>query len=170
MKKLLLLLLVLGGFNAVAQKVVPLKDNPDAPYLKYKDLPAFDVVDMRTRDTFSTFNIPKGRPILIIYFAPECDHCKKMLDALLPEMDKLKNVDVYMMTFMPLIALEIFNNGYHLEKYPNIKMVGQDYKMFFPPFYGVSNVPDIVLYDKNKKFVKLWPDNVTMDQILAELK
>lgn len=170
MKKLLFLLLILGGFAATAQKTEPLKDNPDAPYLKHKDMPAFDVVDMRTKDTFSTYNIPAGKPTLIIYFAPECDHCRKMLDVLLPQMDRIKNVDVYMMSFMPLIALEIFNRGYQLEKYPNVKMLGQDIKFFFPTFYGVSNVPDVVLYDKNKKFVKLWTNDVTIEQILAELK
>jgi thioredoxin-related protein len=172
MKKFLLLLFILGGLSATAQKqkAEPLKDNKEAPYLKYPDLPAFDAVYLNGKDTFSTYNIPKGKPVLIIYFSPDCDHCKKMFDDLLPQMEKIKNVDVYVMSFMPLVAMRIFNGTYHLERYDNIKFIGQDHKIFFPGFYGISSVPAVVLYDKNKKLAKFWPNEVTMDQVLAETK
>jgi len=172
MKKLLLLLLllVITGFNATAQKTEALKENEDAPYLKYKDLPAFPVLYLNGKDTFSTYNIPKGKPALIIYFSPDCDHCKRMFDAMLPQMDKLKNVNVYVMSFMPTIALQVFNGTYHLDRYPPIKVIGQDFQFFFPTFYGVSSVPNIALYDKDKQFVKLWKIDVTMDDIVEELK
>ena len=174
MRKLLLLLL-LAGPAVFAQENKPKEDtkhksDPNAPYTKYKDLPAFEAVYMNGKDTFNTFNIPKGKPSLIIYFSPDCDHCKKMLDEMLPQFYQLKNVNVYMMTFMPPIALQVFNRAYHLENYEAVKFIGQDFKFFFPTYYGVSSVPDIVLYDKNKRFVKLWPDVATMDEILAEVK
>ncbi|MBL7717891.1 MAG: thioredoxin family protein [Flavipsychrobacter sp.] len=170
MRKLLLLLLVAAGFSAAAQKAEPLKDNPNAPYLKQKTLPAFDVLYLNGKDTFHTKDIPVGKPSVIVYFSPDCDHCKKVISAMLAQMDKMKDVNVYFMTFMPVIALEIFNRGYHLERYPSVKLIGQDFKMFFPEFYGVSSVPNVVLYNKNKKFVKLWKNDVTMEEIVAELK
>ena len=171
MKKLLLLMLLLAGMNAQAQKEVALKDDTlTAPYLKHKELPAFDAEHLNGKDTFNTFNIPTGKPVLIIYFSPDCDHCQKMIDELLPDMDKLKNVNVYFMSFMPLKAMEIFNRMRHMEKYENVKFIGRDFRFFFPTFYGTSSVPNVVLYDKNKKFVKLWPNGANIKEIQAELK
>jgi thioredoxin-related protein len=171
MKKVFLLMLLLAGMNAHAQKAVPLKeDTLTAPYLKYKELPAFDAEYLNGADTFNTFNIPTGKPVLIIYFSPDCDHCQKMIDEMLPQMDRLKNVNVYMMTFMPLIALKIFNSVRHMETHENIKFIGRDISFFFPTFYGTSSVPNVVLYDKNKKFIKLWPNGTTIADIEAELK
>lgn len=162
-------LLLLTGLNVSAQKAKPAEAPAEAPYLKQKALPAFDAVYLNGKDTLNTYNIPSGKPILIVYFSPDCDHCKKMLDAFLPQMDRIKNVDVYFMSFMPVIAMQVFNSAYHLDTYPNTRFIGQDFRFFFPAFYGVSAVPDVVLYDKDKNFVKMWPDVVTMDEVVAAL-
>ena len=142
----------------------------EAPYLKHKELPAIEILDINGKDTFNTYNIKEGRPTLIIYFSPDCDHCKIMLDAIEPEIDKLKDIDIYMVTFMPPIALQVYNSVHHWEKHSNVKLMGQDIRLFFPGFYGVTSVPDVVLYDKKKKFVKLWPGGVSIREILEANK
>jgi thiol-disulfide isomerase/thioredoxin len=149
--------MLLAGFSAQAQKTVALQDDTvTAPYLKYKDLPAFDAEYLNGKDTFNTFNIKAGTPTMIIYFSPDCDHCQEMIDAFMPRMNEMKKVDVYFMTWLPLVSLKIFNSMRHLENYPNVRFIGRDYTFFFPTFYGVSSVPNVVLYDKDKKYVKLW--------------
>lgn len=157
MKKLLVCMLLVISYTAQAQKTVALQDDTlTAPYLKYKDLPAFDAEYLNGKDTFNTFKIPTGTPSMIVYFSPDCDHCQELIDAMMPRMNEMKKVDVYFMTWLPLISLKIFNSTRHLENFQGVKFIGRDYAFFFPTFYGVSSVPNVVLYDKDKKYVKLW--------------
>ncbi len=174
MRKLfLLLMLAIGNIGVYAQDAVALQDDTvTAPYLKYRDLPAFDAEYLNGKDTFSTFNIPKGTPSMIVYFSPDCDHCQELIDAMLPRMKEFGNTHIYYMTFMPLASIQIFNTTRHLENYSNTRFIGRDFKFFFPTFYGVSSVPNVVLYDKDKKFVKLWPNPHATDvtELVNEIK
>lgn len=172
MKKVLFALaIVITGITASAQdKKTDNASKEDAPYLKHKELPAMEILNINGRDTFNTYNIKPGRPTLIIYFGPDCDHCKQMLEGFKPEMDKLKDIDIYLVSFAPVIAINIYNSVNHWEQYSNVKLLGSDFRFFFPGFYGVSSVPNVVLYDKKKKFVKLWVGGASVREILEANK
>jgi hypothetical protein len=71
-------------------------------------------------------------------------------------MDKFKHVRFYLLTnVQSMTTTKKFCAELHLEKYPNIEAIGWDYDFFYLTDYGVMLIPDIALYDKNKKLITL---------------
>lgn len=144
--------------------------NDSLPYLKYPTLPAFNIRLTDSFTIFNTYNIPKGRPTILILFSPDCKHCKLLTKRLLEGMDSLKNADFYMVT--PVHSnteIKKFYEEHHLADYKNIKVVGRDYEFFFHDFYHTRIVPDVALYDERKKFVKLFEGNTSVEELYKHL-
>ena len=169
MKQIILTALLLSCIAgaAMAQEQKPAEPSKDSlQYKLYPALPAFNIRMMDSFNVFNTFNIPKGRPSVLILFDPDCKHCKAMTKILLAGMDSLKNIDFYWVTpAHSMTMLREFYKDNNLEDYKNIKIVGRDYEFFCADFFNVHYVPDIALYDKNKQFVHLWEGGVKVQEL-----
>lgn len=167
MKKIYLLAALLGllfHFPASAQMKKPTEDTVIHPYQKNPKLPAFRLLSMDSSSVFNTYNIPSGKPIILIYFGPECEHCQRFTEGMLKSIDSLKDFRIYMFTFANLTQLKGFYEKYHLSQYKNITM-GKDYEFFFPSFYGARFVPYIAVYDKHKHFSKKFEGSATVTEL-----
>ena len=146
--------------------------NDSLPYLKHPTLPAFMLQNPDSTSYFNMYDVRADRPTVLFFFAPDCDHCHITTKELLASMDSMKHADFYWFTYMPLTALRSFTAEHRLETYPNIH-TGRDYTFFFMKFYGAKTVPYLVIYDKNKKLVKLYDAAIKVPEvvkILQELK
>lgn len=144
---------------------------PDSlPYLKYPAMPAFEILLTDSATKFNTFSIPEGKPTVLVFYSPDCDHCQKMTEQLIKGMDSLKHMQFVWLTFMDLKSIKSFANTYQLHKHRNIIAIGKDEKFFFPSFYKIKYVPYIAVYDKRKQFLKLYEGNVTVQQLLDVTK
>jgi len=136
------------------------------PYQKYPKLPAFNIREMDSVTIFNTFNIPKGKKTMIVFFSLDCKHCQALMRELTKKMDSLSNIQFYMITPMhSMTDLRAFFVKYHLGDYKNIVMVGRDYEFFFGTFYGIKVVPDLALYDENKQIIKLFEGDTKISEI-----
>lgn len=173
MKKVLLIIAVCcAAMQAVAQDKTEVKGNTVSPtdtlepYQKYPTLPAFNILMRDSTTIFNTYNIPDGKPTAILFFDPDCKHCKHTIHMLLKGMDSVKNIQFYMITAThSMTNLRTFYDERHLAEYPNIKTVGRDYEFFFFGHYHAKVVPDIALYDEHKKLVKLIQGEFTASAI-----
>jgi thioredoxin-related protein len=165
----LLLLILLVGSGAKAQddtQPVLRESKENLPYTKYPELPAFNVMLTDSNTIFNTYNIPKGSPVLLVFFDPECRHCKAVTQRMMDGMDSLKDVQMYFITHLhDMQSIKKFAEDHHFEKYPNIKVVGRDYEYFNIAYYGVSIVPDFVLYDADKMFIKYFEGTATVSDL-----
>lgn len=162
MRRLIWAILMCFLFGNLAHAQVNKNAQPQdvLPYLKYPKIPAFNIMLLDSSTIFNTYNIPKGRPVAIMFFDPDCSHCRTFTEALTRGMDSLKNVRFYMVTFNHnMEQLRDFYKKYELEKYKNIEVVGRDYEFFFMSYYGAQTLPIVVLYDADKKLATLL-DNV----------
>jgi Thioredoxin-like domain len=126
------------------------------PYQKYPSLPAFNILLMDSSTIFNTYNIPKGKYTAIVFFDPDCKHCKSTFKRLEAGWDSVKNINFYLIT--PTHSwenLRKFYADFHIEDYKNIKAIGRDYEFFFFTNYGTKFLPDVVVYDEHKKLIKL---------------
>jgi hypothetical protein len=61
-------------------------------------IPPFKI--LLTNGSYYTPNdIEKNKPFILIYFAPDCDHCTVLLDKLFQNMHQLDNASVALVTF-----------------------------------------------------------------------
>lgn len=167
-----LLLIVVCLFSVAGVFAQDVKDTAKAatdtlrPFQKSPKLPAFNIRMMDSVTIFNTYNIPKGKKTLIVFFSPDCKHCQRQVKELTKGMDSISDIQLYMITPVhSMTELREFYAKYHLGDYENIKLVGRDYEFFFGGFYGTRVVPDMVLYDEQKKLIKLFEGNNTVTEI-----
>ena len=166
---LLLILIRLAIFNGYSQEMPP----PPPPgsdtvkkYEKDPNLPNFKILLLDSSTVFNTSEIPKGKPILLVYFDPTCKHCQEFTKNLLIGMDSLKDVRIYMFSLThDMNSLRTFYSDYNLADYKNIKVVGREPYFFYLQYYSVMSFPDIAVYDKHKQFVKHFSGGASVTEL-----
>lgn len=116
-------------------------------------------------------NLKSNKPVMIIYFSPDCSHCQHLMYEMKPKMDDFKNVQVVMITFAePLKASQVFYRDFDLKKHPNFKVGTEGYTYVVQKFYQVRTTPYIALYDKGHKLAKFYDKPPKIDELAAEAK
>ena len=169
MKKLILpaLLFSMLHTTARAQDTTAAPEKRETPvYIKYPELPAFNILLTDSITTFNTFSIPKGRPVMLVFFDPDCKHCKAETKELVAGMDSLSNIDIYFISpSHSMTDIRRFAGDNHLKDFSNVKLVGRDYEFFFATYYDVKFVPDIALYDDHKKILRLFEGHARIKEL-----
>src|ERR1700760_422134 len=99
MKKLLILFsLIIAAGCSRAQETVDTRN--------IQNIPPFKI--LRTDSTwFTVANLKKNKPVMIIYFAPDCSHCQHMVYDMEPKMKQLAGVQIVMVTFTEFNRLKM---------------------------------------------------------------
>ena len=160
--------LLLFAFFAASLGAVHAQNTDDVNQPPYKRFPGFPPVKLLGLDSahlFSKDDLPKNRPVLLMIFNPECDHCKHETEQLIANIAKFKKIQVVMATTMPFAMMRDFVAHYNLSNYTNIK-VGQDIHFFLPPFFKISSLPFLAFYDKHKQLLTTFEGSMPIDKVL----
>ena len=160
MKNYLLVIIALVTFSQLAAQTSP----SQPAYLRFPTLPPFTLI-ATDNTTITRDNLKKNRNTLLMYFSPTCDHCQVQTDSMVAEISKLNNVQILMATYSPISEMKTFYEERALAKYENILM-GYDSKYFFPPFYKMSSLPFMALYDKKGNFITSFHGNTSINKIV----
>lgn len=135
-------------------------------YKRFPSVPPFTLLGIDSSSTITRDDLPKHRKTLIMYFSPDCDHCKHQTEDMLKRIEDFKKVNIVMATYQPFEDMVAFYKDYKLANYPNIK-VGRDSKYFFAPFYQVRNLPYLALYDAKGNLITTYEGTTKVDKLLA---
>jgi cytochrome oxidase Cu insertion factor (SCO1/SenC/PrrC family) len=158
--RLLFLLLALIVKGATAQTLPP--DSP--AYKRFPTIPPFSILQVDST-TFTKDKL-KHQPTIIMYFSPDCEHCKHQWEYMEKRMSDLKKYQIVMVTYQPFDEMVDFYKAHKIAEYPNIKM-GRDTKFFMPPFYKMQSLPFHALYTKGGDLITTFEGNVNIDKLLA---
>ncbi len=129
------------------------KDTDTIPqYLKYPFIPAFKIVQTNGTN-FTKDSLPAEKPLIIMYFSPDCSHCQIQTKDMLDSMQYLQSATIILVAYKKMEDLIEFSNHYGLSKFSNIH-IGRDPKYFLPSFFNVKFTPFIAIYNKKGAFVK----------------
>jgi thiol-disulfide isomerase/thioredoxin len=131
-------------------------------------LPPFYLLMLDSTTRFNTNDIPKGKPSVLIFFSPDCDHCQRETESILKNMDSLRNVNLFFITVDPFDRMKLFNEVYKLSRYPNI-VVGRDYGFFFPYHFKDAQPPYNAIYDSHKRMEAILPSEADAHKLLSYL-
>jgi thioredoxin-related protein len=168
MKIMLIALLGLMLNNTASAQTAPPQapvNVPEAPYLKNPGIIPFRLLEVDSVNYISKSEIKKNRRVLIMYFSPECEHCKHQTKDILDAIDKFKDITIVMATFQPFEEMKSFYNFYHISDHSNILM-GRDEKYMFQPYYNIHSLPFLALYDKKGQFIARFEGNQKVETIL----
>ena len=154
----------LSAQQAPAQQTATVTDQ--APYLRFPTIPPFHLLKLDSATYLTRDDIRKHRQTMIMFFSPDCDHCKHETESILANFKKFKDIEIVMATYQPFNELKEFNEHYRIFEHPNIKM-GRDEKFFLAPFSKIRNLPYLALYDKNGNLITTFEGTQKIDTILT---
>jgi thioredoxin-related protein len=116
-------------------------------------------------------NLKKDKPVMIIYFAPDCSHCQHLMYDMKPKMKEFKDIQIVMITFVTqLKAIQVFYRDFDLKKFPNITVGTEGYTYLVQKYYQVKTTPYIAIYDKKGKLFKVFEKAPSMEELAATVK
>ena len=137
-----------------------------------ENIPPFHILN-KDSVYLTNANLKKGKPVMIIYFAPDCSHCQRLMYEMQPDMSQFKDIQIVMVTFTSnrlLQMLREFYKDYSFSKYPNI-MMGTEYPNYaVQRYYQVANTPFVAVYDHKGKLVQAFPKPPKMADLIAAVK
>jgi thiol-disulfide isomerase/thioredoxin len=156
----LLLALLLPFLRGTAQA-----SDSSAPYLKNPVLPAFRILKPDSTHWFTQADLKKGRPVMIMVFNPDCEHCQKQAEIITKNNKEiLSGVEIVMTTYQDFGKMRSFIRKYDLSAYRNIH-VGRDVNYFFGPFFNMHYNPFLAIYDKKGKLYKAYEGGAQADKL-----
>ncbi|MEO6722660.1 MAG: redoxin domain-containing protein [Ferruginibacter sp.] len=132
-------------------------------------LPSFQM-QLANGQTYTSKNVLPAKPLVLIYFAPDCDHCTILMDAIFKKIDQFKSSQIVMVTFKPLDEVVDFEKHYQTSKYQNIKVGTEKPMFYFKNYYQLVNTPFTALYDKKGKLIASYKKETPVDELIRQLK
>ncbi|HEX4851743.1 MAG TPA: thioredoxin-like domain-containing protein [Puia sp.] len=165
MKKLILVACILMGIVRVNAQATQPTDVVQPPYLRFPTVPPFKILAVDSTTWITKDDLKKNRLTLIMFFSPECDHCKHQTQDMLAQFDKFKDIEIVMATYQPFDEMRTFYNYYRIADHPNIRM-GRDEKYMLPPYYKMQSLPYLALYDKKGNYITHFEGNQKVETIM----
>lgn len=119
-----------------------------------KTIPPFNMLLADGVTYHNADKVEKGKPLMIVYFDPECQHCQEFTKKLVKSISKFSSVQIVMICSVPgLPPLKKFVDAFNLNKYPNIKAGTEGMYQTTLKFYDVDTTPFVALYNKDQKLI-----------------
>jgi thiol-disulfide isomerase/thioredoxin len=134
--------------------------------LEGKPLPAFNILLPDSISYFNTASIPAGKPVVLFYFSPVCPYCRAQMTEIVDDMNKLKDMQFYLVSSFPIHEIRHFYEEYKLGQYPNI-VIGKDTADFVADYFEAFNVPYTAIFGKDKKLRKTFLGKIYSRQMIA---
>ncbi len=167
MKKAIVIALMLVGCVSVFAQ-----DGYDADtipaYKKTNKIPYFSILQPDST-WLTTQQLPAKKPVVIIYFSPDCGHCQMTAKEFVTDIDKLKNVELVWVSYHTPQEIKDFADNYGLSHFNNVIMA-RDVNYFFVPFYKIPSTPFMAVYDRNGKFLESYTGGTDAETIALLLK
>jgi hypothetical protein len=161
MKKILFAVCLLLTFGVQAQQQEEVK-------LSYREissiLPPMRVVDTTKRE-YTEKDFGNKNHFFMFLFNPTCGHCIQMAKLIGDNIDVFRKNDVLFLAgpaMLPYMAS--FYQASGIGKYPQVK-VGVDSASTVDRLYNYKTLPQINIYDKNRRLVKIFYGDTPLDSL-----
>ena len=138
-------------------------------YAQHTKLPPFRMEQVNGK-VFKAEELPYGRPIVLAYFLPDCDHCQKLTEEIIGHIHAFDKASVAMITYYPVTSVGNFARKYGLNKYSNFYLGTEVERFFLKDYYQLTSLPFMALYNKNGDLQKAYYSEKGLDDLVQRLK
>ena len=132
-------------------------------------LPAFKML-MTNGQYFTSNQLSKKKPVVLIYFSPDCEHCQKLMAEVFKNIKKFEHSQLVLITFKPIDDLRGFERQYRTFNYPFIKTGTEGNTFFIRYYYKLETTPFTALFDKKGNMVISYRRETPINDLLKRLK
>jgi thioredoxin-related protein len=147
-------------FSVFAQSADP---KPGSPIPSFK-------IQKTNGGYFTNSDVKKNSPLVLIYFAPDCDHCIKLIDQLFKKIHQFDKASVVMVTFKAPNDVAWFERKYKTAQFRNITVGTEGTSYILRNYYRLDKTPFVAVYDKKGKLAFSYKNDPPADEILARFK
>lgn len=138
-------------------------------YKRFPTVPPLQLVLSDSITKYTSEDIPKKKPVLIVLFSPDCEHCQHEAEALVANKESFKNIQIIMVSTYPFYRLKEFAENYGLSNLEHV-VVAKDPSYFLMTFYNIRNFPYVALYNKKGKLIETMEGSHPVEKIIASFK
>jgi thiol-disulfide isomerase/thioredoxin len=144
--------------------------DPVPPYQKDSTIPAFSILQTDSVSWFNKAGLPANKPVVIVYFNPECGHCQLTAHDFEEKKNQLKDVFFVWVTYdTSFTKIRSFAEQYNLLGAKNIR-IGRDPKYYVPSFFRVKYTPFMAVYNKDGRLLQTYESGTDPETIIRLLK
>ena len=119
---------------------------------------------------FNAAELPKTKPVILIYFDPDCEHCQKLMKELFQKIDAFKKAEIIMVTFKSIEEVAGFEKLHSTQKYTNIIVGTEGVGFYLRNYYGLVTMPFTALYDKEGNLNYSYRKETPVDDLINRLR
>ena len=119
---------------------------------------------------FNATDLPKDKPLVLIYFDPDCDHCQKLMNELFKKINSFKKVEMVLITFKSVTEVAAFEKKYSTSKYVNMRVGTEGTLFYLRNYYKLVKMPFTALYDSKGNYSYSYRDETPVDDLINRLK
>ncbi|MCS7084781.1 MAG: redoxin domain-containing protein [Bacteroidia bacterium] len=121
---------------------------------------------------FGKANLMPGQALLVFYFNPDCDHCQQQAKWIHEGLAKIKAQNAQMMWVSDAEMNDIvnFRKTYFPSNVGVPMFFVQDKDMKIDDWFGYSEVPTILVYDRSGNFVVKFKKETTVEELIKHIK
>lgn len=132
-----------------------------------KGIPPFNI-QLANGQHFQSSDLSKDQPLMLIYFDPSCDHCHAFINELLKKINLFRDVQIVMITYVPLDQVKSYLAGSELSKQPGIKVGTEGSTFVVRYFYDIVQFPYVALHRKDGILMSTYERNIPDPEVLAK--
>jgi cytochrome oxidase Cu insertion factor (SCO1/SenC/PrrC family) len=132
-----------------------------------KGIPPFDI-QLVNGQRFKSSDLRKDQPLMIIYFDPTCEHCHAFINDLLKKISLFRDVQIVMITYVPLDQVKDYWTGSELSKQPDIKVGTEGTTFVVRYFYDIRQFPYVALHKKDGTLISTYESKVPDPEVLVK--
>lgn len=119
---------------------------------------------------FNSSELPKNKPVLLIYFAPDCGHCLDLLTPFFKQIDRFRETEIVLATFKPVSELTLFERSYKTAAYPNLVVGTEGNTFYLRNYFKMQKTPFVALYDSKGKLAQTFSNEPTVAELLNSVQ
>ncbi len=176
LRKLLAIALVLCQYYTLAQQKGSVPQKAVATTVDYEHvgapMPLMRVVTVDSNaKVFTHKSVDNGANLLVMMFNPQCGHCEDQAELLVKNIGVFKQSKLVMMVVPEMgIYLPNFIRSFRLNEYPEVIKVGVDSGGFIKNTFLYQALPQINIYNSDRRLIKTYCGGVSMDTLMQYIQ
>ncbi len=118
---------------------------------------------------FSSKSLLPGKPVVIIWFNPLCEHCTYETGDILKNFVLFRDIDILFISDAGHDLLAEFSFTYRLDTIPQIRVLQSGYDYFATKFGNPPSVPTTYIYNKEHRLVKVFLGEASVQAIIRAI-
>lgn len=131
-------------------------------------IPPFKIVE-HNGNSFTSDSLPTGKPVIIVYFSPDCINCDHLTEEMITHAKELSKASVVMITYLSSDEVTKFVTEYKLDTYSNFHIGTEGDSYFVGKYYDLRQIPFIALYNEEGDLIKAYNKKIRINKLISRL-